>query len=108
MRKIFITAILTLMCTGAWAVPAYPGLIERVQPNGDTLRIYVRGDEHAHFAMTEDGWLIAEDKKGWLRYMRKDRKGVAHISRRKAHNAERRSKCEVKWLAKKGVQKIKE
>ena len=62
MKKIlFIVAIIATMIVGLQAqgparVPAYRGIIERVQPNGDTLRTYLRGDEHWHFAMTEDGW----------------------------------------------------
>ena len=93
------------MSVGAWAVPARPGLIERAQPNGDTVRVYLRGDEWAHWMITEDGWQIREDKKGWLRYVRLNRKGEERLSCRKAHNAEQRSKCEIKWINKYGIKK---
>ena len=115
MKKIlFLVAVMAMMMVGVQAqeapqkqnVPAYRGIIERVQPNGETLRTYLRGDERKHWAMTEDGWQIKEDKKGWLKYMKTNRKGEVVISCRKAHNAEKRSKCEVRWLEKKGV-KIK-
>lgn len=86
-------------------VPAYRGLIERVQPNGDTLRTYLRGDEHRHWMMTEDGWQIRESKKGWLKYVKMNRKGQVVLSCRKAHNADQRRKCEQRWLEKHGVKK---
>jgi hypothetical protein len=112
MKKILVVALMGLMSIGLWAqgqakgpakVPAYKGLIERVQPNGDTLRTYLRGDEHKHWMMTEDGWQIQESKRGWYKYAKKNRKGEVVTSCRKAHNAEKRSKCEKKWLEKKGV-----
>jgi hypothetical protein len=114
MKKILVVALMGLMSIGLWAhgqskgpakVPAYKGLIERVQPNGDTLRTYLRGDEHKHWMMTEDGWQIQETKKGWYKYAKKNRKGEVVTSCRKAHNAEKRSKCEKKWLEKKGVKR---
>ena len=61
-------------------VPAYRGIIERTQPNGYILRTFLRGDERKHFAATEDGWQIKEDKKGWLRYAKMNRKGDVVIS----------------------------
>ena len=111
MKKIFLMTVMAMMvCLGVQAqgpakVPAYRGIIERVQPNGDTLRTYLRGDERMHYSMTEDGWQIMEDKKGWIRYAQKNRKGEVVISRKKAHNADKRSQCEVKWLKKHGIDK---
>ena len=75
MKKVFLlVAVMATMMLGMQAqeparVPAYRGLIERVQPNGDTLRTYLRGDEHKHWMMTEDGWQILEigDKVIFLR-----------------------------------------
>ena len=85
-------------------VPAYPGLIERVQPNGDTIRTYLRGDEHKHWLLTEDCWQLFENPKGWLVYAKQKKNGQVVISRKKAHNAEARKKCESRWLKKHGVQ----
>ena len=45
-------------------VPARPGVIERVQPNGDTIRVRLHGDERQHWMTLEDGkTLVAENKK---------------------------------------------
>ena len=112
MKKIlFVVAILATLVSGMNAqkpakVPAYRGVIERVQPNGYTLRTYLRGDERHHWMMTEDGWLIRENKRGWLKYARTNRKGEIVTSCRKAKNAEDRSKCQKRWLEKHGVKRI--
>ena len=87
-------------------VPARPGVIERVQPNGDTLHVFV---------MTVDGWQVMEDKKGKICYCKlKQRKIKGEGMRalpartcRTAHDATKRSKCEQRWLEKHGIQKIK-
>ena len=105
-----LTAMMAMMWMGVNAqqpakVPAYRGIIERVQPNGDTLRTYLRGDEHRHWMMTEDGWQIKESKRGWLKYAKTNRKGEVVISCRRARNAEDRSKCQQRWLEKHGVRK---
>ena len=115
MKKILVVAIVAAMALGMHAqaqegrkaakVPAYPGIIERVQPNGDTLRTYLRGDEHKHWMMTEDGWQIKETKNGWYKYAKKNKKGEIVASCRKAKNADKRGKCEKKWLEKRGVKR---
>lgn len=108
------------MCIGVSAqgrpahVPAYPGVIARTQPDGDTLHVFLRGDEHWHFTMTVDGWQVAENKKGKLCYckykLRKveggGRKPVAVVTNRTAHDAAKRSKCEQRWLEKNGIMKM--
>ena len=112
MKKILLlVALMATMVLGAQAqeeaapqrVPAYRGLIERPQPNGYVLRTYLRGDEHFHWSMTEDGWQIIETSKGWHKYAKKNRKGEAVPSCRKAHNEANRSKCEKRWLKRKGI-----
>jgi len=107
-KSLFIAAMAVMVAAGIQAqnkVPAYRGLIERVQPNGDTLRTYLRGDEHMHWMMTEDGWQIIETGKGWLKYAKTTRKGQVKASCRKAHNVEDRKKCEIKWLDRHGIKK---
>ena len=109
-RILFIVALLATLCIGANAqgparVPAYPGIIERQQPNGYTLRTYLRGDERKHWTMTEDGWQILETKKGWLVYAKQKKDGTVVAGWRKAKNAEDRSKCQKRWLDKHGIKK---
>ena len=107
MKKIFaIAAFAFLVCAGASAqatanVPARPGVIKRIQPNGDTLSVFLRGDEWGSFMMTVDGWQVSENGKGKICY-HKQKTSVP--TRRQAHDAAKRSKCEQRWLDKHGVQ----
>ncbi|MDO4160596.1 MAG: hypothetical protein Q4D41_09085 [Prevotellaceae bacterium] len=57
LKKLFITAFAAL-CIGqnAFAVPAYPRPITVRQADGTTLTILLRGDEHGHLTLTEDGY----------------------------------------------------
>ena len=84
-------------------VPAIRTPIERVQPDGDTLVILLRGDEWHHWMMTTDGWLVREDNKGVICYMQKDKRETAVLSKRQAHNADKRGCCEKKWLKRHGM-----
>ena len=109
-KGIILVALMAMMSLGLYAeapakVPAYRGMIERVQPNGYTLRTYLRGDEHMHWMMTEDGWQIRETKRGWYKYAKLNRKGEVVTSCRRARNIEDRSKCQKRWLDKHGIKK---
>lgn len=110
MKKLIYITVLLALCAGAYAqapqrVPARKDIIVREQPNGDALRTYLRGDERGHYSITEDGWEIRQTPKGWYKYAKRTRKGAIKTGCRKAHNAENRSKCEIKWLKKYGVKK---
>lgn len=60
----------------AMAVPAFPELVRFVQPrNGDTINIYLRGDEKVHWAETEDGYSLLHSADGSLMYAVLDEKG---------------------------------
>lgn len=86
-----------------------------VQPNGDTLRVELIGDEWWHAYYTEDGYMIQQDSKGWWRYSQytgqtyQDRRGIERkatkASRRKVHNAERRCACERRWINRKAIKR---
>ena len=57
-------------------VPAYRGVIERVQPNGDTIYVRLHGDERRHWMTLEDGeTLVKENKKGSICYAKKKKDG---------------------------------
>ncbi len=111
-KKILFILTVCVLCTVCYAkapphrgVPAYPGVIERVQPDGDTLHTYLRGDEHKHWKMTLDGWQIMEDKHGRLCYATTNCAGKAVPSRKQAHNKEQRTARETAWLEKHGIKK---
>ena len=94
-------------------VPAYPGQIARVQPDGDTLHVFLRGDEHMHFMMTIDGWQIRENDNGQICYckQRKVKKDgqkqiIPVLTKKQAHDADKRTKCELRWLERFGLKKV--
>lgn len=89
---------------GPQRIPASPFPIAKVQPDkGDTIMIRLIGDENGHFTITLDGWIIAENDKGVLCYAKMIGERQYKATRRKAHSAENRSKCEEKWLEKHGL-----
>lgn len=58
-------------------VPAYHGLIERIQPNGDTVYVRLHGDERRHWMTLADGkTLVKENKKGYICYAKKKKSGI--------------------------------
>ena len=108
MKKIFLVLGIAMLALGAQAqqgAPAYRGEIERIQPNGDTLYTYLRGDERSHYAMTIDGWQIKENDNGYLCYAMQKRDGSIVASRKVAHNEADRKKCEKRWLSRKGIRR---
>lgn len=64
-KKIFVTllGLFSALCAGA--VPAKPGIIERILPDGTTAEVMMRGDERAHIILSPDGYPLV-DKDGWL------------------------------------------
>lgn len=112
MKRIIIFSLMLALCGISLSaqrpqrVPAFRGVIEKIQPNGDTLHIFLRGDEHYHYSMTLDGWQVMENKKGVICYA-KLKKGEAVASGKRAKDADKRSRCEQRWLQKKGIMKMK-
>lgn len=57
-------------------VPAYKGVITRVQPNGDTVYVLLHGDERKHWMTLTDGnTLVQEDRSGYICYAKKKKDG---------------------------------
>lgn len=79
-------------------VIATPNPIEVQQPNGETLTIRLRGDERSHYRITEDGYRIELNKAGTYCYCKKNKQGQYVISKKQAHNAADRTKCEKRFL----------
>jgi hypothetical protein len=90
MKQLFIILSVVCMASGVLAqqkparVPAYQGVIERVQPNGDTVYVRLHGDERRHWMTLEDGvTLVKENQKGYICYAKKKRNGQIVATRRK-------------------------
>ncbi|MDE6497099.1 MAG: M6 family metalloprotease domain-containing protein [Muribaculaceae bacterium] len=56
----------TLVAAAVWApanaIPAKPGLVEVTQADGTTLQVRIMGDERHHIYLSDDGYLLANDK----------------------------------------------
>ena len=90
MKQLFIILSVVCMASGVLAqqkparVPAYKGVIERVQPNGDTIYVRLHGDERYHWMTLADGeTLVKENKKGYICYAKKKKNGQIVATRRK-------------------------
>lgn len=81
MKRLIYILLLTMSITAiaqrkSARVPAYQGVIERVQPNGDTIHVRLHGDERQHWMTLEDGTtLVQENKKGYICYAKKKKDG---------------------------------
>ena len=72
-------------------VPAYKGVIERVQPNGDTVYVRLHGDERRHWMTLEDGkTLVKENNKGYICYAKKKKEGRIVATCKKVKQSQRR------------------
>lgn len=115
-RYLIIMALIASAATMMYAqnrgprrgMPAKREPIEFVQPNGDTLTIRLVGDEWHHYRMTVDGYLIDQNDKGYYCYAQYNSKGKIVCTRRKAHNKDKRSKCEQRYLDRYIPNKIQE
>ena len=82
---------------GQWAigqkpmrVAAYQGVIERVQPNGDTVYVRLHGDERKSWMTLEDGkTLVKENKKGYICYAKKKKNGKIVATIRKVKQSQK-------------------
>ena len=113
MKKILTLIGLLMMVCSLYAVPARPGIIDYIQPNGDTLKVRLIGDERFHFYTTADGLLLQKNSKGYLCYAvweeyigpKGETKRKAVALKRKARNEADRSRCENKWIVRKQIPK---
>lgn len=72
-------------------VPAYKGVIERIQPNGDTVYVRLHGDERRHWMTLKDGkTLVKEDNKGYICYAKKKKDGRIVATRKRVKQSLKR------------------
>ena len=81
------------------AVPAYPGIIQKVQSDGTTLELYLFGDEFFSWAQTLDGYTILCNEFGDHVYMCLDEFGDLVYSDIIAHSEKNRTTSEKLFLS---------
>lgn len=99
MKKLF-SSLFLLLCLSVMvkAVPAYPGLLTKTQPDGSTISYYLRGDENFNFAMSEDGYLITPNLNGVFEYAEfNDQKEIVSVGI-KVSNVNDRTYKEKRYL----------
>ncbi len=93
-----IVCILFLFST-VRAVPAYPGIIQKVQSDGTTLEFYLFGDEFLNWSQTLDDYTIMCNESGDHVYMYLDESGDLVYSDIIAHSEKDRTEAERLFLS---------
>lgn len=96
MRRILLTAGLMMTAAAAYSIPAKPGMIRYVQPDGTEVEIRMAGDEHGHITFSAEGLVVVANSEGRLEYARfnQDGRPVASgiaLSKTKLSDAEKLS-----------------
>ncbi|KUK86268.1 MAG: Hemagluttinin repeat-containing protein, partial [candidate division TA06 bacterium 34_109] len=72
MKKLLtLTLVVLFVAVAVFAVPARPGFRVFEQPDGTKFIAQLKGDEHFHFAETEDRYAIIRNSEGWWTYANK-------------------------------------
>lgn len=82
----------------AKAIPAYPGLMSRQQPDGTVLTVQLHGDEYLNFTTTADGYTVVLRADGFYCYAQLNADGKLEPTSLVAHDAAQRSDDERIWL----------
>lgn len=80
------------------AVPAYPGPIKMTQPDGSEITVLLRGDEHHHITLSEDGYLLTSHNNTYY-YADLDQNGKVVASSYMAKPVAKRTAEERKYLS---------
>ena len=67
MRRLVLVISALFVALGLAALPARPGGVKYVQPDGSTLEIFLYGDEWGHWATDREGRLLDLDANGFYR-----------------------------------------
>jgi M6 family metalloprotease-like protein len=102
--KYLILIPLFLFCISSHAqkrfVSAAPYSIDVPQADGTSVKIRGYGDEYSHLSVSEDGYTILRNKKGYYEYASKNKLGVLSPSGVRVKNIETRTRSEKKFLTK--------
>lgn len=97
-RHLALAALLAIPATGAWAVPAKPGVHQYGLPDGSTIAVSIVGDENFHYYLSPDGYPLTSDESGRLFYAKADVNGDFVSTGVEAHDMMRRTAAEMRML----------
>lgn len=102
----FITFILSILANiSITAVPAKPGLIKMKQADGTEIKVRIIGDEHHHYYLSEDGYLLI-NKDETLFYGNTDSKGNIISSQIAATPVDKRTEEAKRYLKAVNMEKV--
>lgn len=81
-----------------WAVPALNKPFELVQPDGKSLTVRLHGDEFFNYYTTPDGYLLTEDRAGYMNYAEINAYGTIISLGVRAHDQSERPFYEREFL----------
>lgn len=93
--RFILAATLALAALAGWAVPAKPGFHLYTLPDGSTIEVRIVGDEHSHYYLSADGYVLLADAGGALRYADIDNGGRLRMTDVAASAPARRSATEL-------------
>ena len=74
-NKFLLLAILLVAVSSLFAVPAVPWIVEKTQPDGTKISVYLKGDEKVNWMESEDGYTLMYDEQRYVVYAQTDRQG---------------------------------
>ncbi|MCD8304239.1 MAG: M6 family metalloprotease domain-containing protein [Prevotellaceae bacterium] len=98
MRRYFLLLVTALFSLGSKAVPARPLPMTVLQKDRTTVTVYLRGDEHYHYFLTDDGVPIMQGE-DLSYYYALSGDSTLTVSNLLAHNAEERNEEETALVA---------
>jgi len=100
--KRFIILFMAVACIGIQtktnASPAFPKPITFTQPDGQSITIQLKGDEHSKWASTTDGYSLIFNGKGYYEYATLDSRGYMVPSGVIAKNIQLRTSSDINFL----------
>ncbi|MCL2597030.1 MAG: M6 family metalloprotease domain-containing protein [Paludibacter sp.] len=88
---LLMTAFLFISMSSLFAVPAVPWPVEKVQPDGTKISVFIKGDEKVHWMESADGYTLLYDSQKYVVYARTDEQGNLTPSTIKFGGAEKPS-----------------
>lgn len=98
MKRLLLILLTIAVCTQIQAIPAQRNLVKVKQPDGTELSIRLVGDEYLHFNVTEDGYSVVLDERGFYVYAQLDEHGQLVPTQQVAHDVELRQDSEKAFL----------
>lgn len=91
-RKMALAAVsLAVFPFNGLAIPAHPGLVPALQPDGSIVNIYLKGDDFNKSVYSSDGYLLTNDAEGYYVFADCDEKGIPRPTALREINPEMRT-----------------